>query len=201
MGRGMIVVLAFAFALAPVAALRAVPPRHAQGTPAPGTRQVAEIPGVETFSDLSHGHAAGPVDYPQVPPAGGPHAPVWQDCGFYDRPVRSEHAVHSLEHGAVWITYRPDLPAEQVRDLRRLARQNDYVLISPYPGLPAPVVASAWGKRLRLEESGDPRLRLFVETYAGKGPEPGAPCEGGTAETVPSPEGTPAATPAATPSG
>lgn len=26
------------------------------------------------------------------------------DCAVYDQQVRSENAVHSLEHGAVWIT-------------------------------------------------------------------------------------------------
>ena len=34
----------------------------------------------------------------------GEHNPVWQNCGFYNKPVRDESAVHSLEHGAVWIT-------------------------------------------------------------------------------------------------
>jgi hypothetical protein len=47
------------------------------------------------------------VDYPQSPPVGGPHNPIWQNCGFYSKPVRDEYAVHSMEHGAVWITYSP----------------------------------------------------------------------------------------------
>jgi hypothetical protein len=60
--------------------------------------------------------------------------------------VRNETAVHSMEHGAVWITCRPGLPTEQVDKLRELATSKTYVLASPYPDLPAPVVASAWGK-------------------------------------------------------
>jgi hypothetical protein len=49
-----------------------------------------------------------------------------------------------MEHGAVWITYRPDLPKEQVDKLRQLARDSNSLLVSPYPELAAPVVASAW---------------------------------------------------------
>ena len=40
----------------------------------------------------------------------------------YDAPIANEHAVHSLEHGAVWITYKPGLPADQVEQARRPGR-------------------------------------------------------------------------------
>ena len=197
MHRGMIILLTLALALLvlPWAASSQGPEAPAGGTPA-----AEDIDGVYTFDEPSAAHTEGPVDYPQTPPVGGPHNPVWQNCGFYDRPVRNENAVHSLEHGAVWITYGPDLPADQVDELRRLARRNEYLLVSPFPDLPAPVIASAWGKQLRLESADDPRLREFVRAYAGQGPEPGAPCDGGTRETVPLPAATPpAATAAGTP--
>jgi hypothetical protein len=120
------------------------------------------------------------VDYPQSPPVGGAHNPIWQNCGFYSKPVRNEYAVHSMEHGAVWITYSPDLPKDQVEKIKSLT-QKSYVLASPYPGLPAPVVASAWGKQLKLNSANDPRLEQFVIDYSQgpQNPEPGAPCSGG----------------------
>src|SRR4051794_24207945 len=99
-------------------------------------------PGVVNYDVASRNHTPDNVDYPQNPPVGGDHAPVWQNCGYYDTPVRNENAVHSLEHGAVWITYRPDLPQDQVNRLRQLAASQPYILVSPYPGLPAPIVAS-----------------------------------------------------------
>jgi predicted small secreted protein len=136
--------------------------------------------GVTSYSNLSHDHTKEPVDYPQSPPVGGPHNPIWQNCGFYSKPVRDENAVHSMEHGAVWITYAPDLPKDQVEKITSFTLKN-YVLVSPYPGLPAPVVASAWGKQLRLNSANDPRLGQFVTTYrlGPQNPEPGAPCSGG----------------------
>jgi hypothetical protein len=89
--------------------------------------------------------------------------------------------VHSLEHGAVWISYRPDLPAEQVRALTDLAKDRAYVLLSPNPRQAAPVDATAWGTQLALDTAGDPRLPAFVAKYTKgpQAPEPGASCTGG----------------------
>ena len=137
---------------------------------------------VEAYEITDRSHVDGPVDYPQQPPVGGAHAAVWQNCGSYAQPVPDEQAVHSLEHGATWITYRPELPADQVAALRQLTVGQPYVLVSPYPGLDAPVVASAWGARLPLERVDESLLGAFVEAYAQgpQTPEPGAPCSSGT---------------------
>ena len=43
---------------------------------------------VREYDDLEVAHTTDDVDYPQSPPVGGPHAPVWLDCGVYDEPVR-----------------------------------------------------------------------------------------------------------------
>jgi Protein of unknown function (DUF3105) len=132
-------------------------------------------------------HTTGDVDYAQSPPVGGPHNPVWQNCGYYDKPVRDENAVHSLEHGAVWITYSPDLPQDQVDKLRDIAESQSYILVSPYPDLPSntPVVASAWGKQVSLDGADDPDLESFIQAYrqGPQTPEPGAVCTGGTSAT------------------
>ncbi|SDB80457.1 Protein of unknown function [Raineyella antarctica] len=138
--------------------------------------------GLVTYSNLSRDHVTGPVTYQQTPPAGGPHSAVWQNCGIYNNPVPNENAVHSLEHGAVWITYRPDLPAAQVATLKADVKGQPYGLLSPFPGLPSPVVATAWGVQLRLDDATDPRLQQFLATYGdgSKAPEPKGECTGGT---------------------
>ena len=137
---------------------------------------------VQTFSGLSQVHTQDPVNYPQTPPVGGPHFPVWMNCGYYAQPLQNELAVHSMEHGAVWITYRPDLPSAQVSILRNFTKAP-YVLVSPWKDatLPAPVVASAWGLQLKADTAGDPYVKAFVEMYANgpQTPEKGPPCTGG----------------------
>lgn len=141
---------------------------------------------VQSFSDLPVGHSAEPQTYGQTPPVGGVHDPVWQNCGFYPAPVRNENAVHSLEHGAVWITYRPDLPEDQIETLRALAQEQSFILVSALEGIPAPVVASAWGKQVQLESADDERLGQFIRSYrlSQDAPEPGAACTGGTTAVV-----------------
>jgi hypothetical protein len=137
--------------------------------------------GVQAYQVSQRTHVLGSVSYPQSPPVGGPHSPVWQNCGFYPLPIANENGVHSMEHGAVWITYRPDLPSGEVAALRVLAIRQSYVLVSPYPGLPAPVVASAWGRQLRLASAGDPRLDQFARAFrlGSQAPERGGRCAGG----------------------
>jgi hypothetical protein len=135
------------------------------------------LEGVQTFEGLETGHSTGPVSYPQVPPVGGIHNPVWQQCGFYDQPIQNDKAVHSLEHGAIWITFRPDLPQAEIDALAALARSRNLVLVSRWEtGLPAPVVVTGWGRQLQLQSTSDPRLLEFVRLYANLGPEINAPC-------------------------
>jgi putative peptide zinc metalloprotease protein len=138
--------------------------------------------GVKTFDVQERGHTRAPVVYEQHPPVGGRHAPVWQNCSFYARPIADENAVHSLEHGAVWLAYRPDLPASEVDALRRIAHARTYVLVSPYPNLRSDVVASAWGRQLSVASTTDARLGRFVEAFrlSKRAPESGGPCSGGT---------------------
>jgi hypothetical protein len=125
-------------------------------------------------------HTLGSVAYAQIPPNSGDHSPVWQRCGFYLEPVGNEHAVHSLEHGAVWITFRPDLPQAQVDVLRAAVQADDELFVSPYPDLPAPVVISAWGRQVQLEAVDDVRLEQALREIrdALEAPEPGGGCDG-----------------------
>ena len=137
--------------------------------------------GVEEIEVPSRNHVEGRLSYAQNPPVGGNHSPVWQNSGFYDEPIRDENAVHTMEHGAVWITYSQDLPGKQKETLQNLVERQTCVLASPYPDLAAPIVASAWGKQLKLEEAEDPDLERFVRSYqqGPQTPEPGAACSGG----------------------
>ena len=83
-------------------------------------RAPTDLGDVRTWDIEDTRHTDEDVDYPQTPPAGVTHAPVWLACGVYDVPVRDENAVHDLEHGTVWITHDPDLSD---RDREALAAQ------------------------------------------------------------------------------
>jgi len=133
------------------------------------------------------------VTYSVTPPVGGQHNAAWMNCGIYDKPVPSERAVHNLEHGAVWITYRPSLPQSEVNQLRAFVRKqalvssaegapSRYMDLTPYPGLSSPVVISSWGFQLKVSSPTDPRLQQFVNTFRASpkySPEYGGAYTGG----------------------
>lgn len=135
-------------------------------------------PGKPDKGTLSHDHVSGPVKYAVTPPVGGPHNPIWMNAGVYTKPVPSERAVHNLEHGAIWITYRPSLPKAEVKALTDfVGRQsfidegrgqaNRYMDLTPWPTdkLPSPIVMSSWGYQLRVTSPTDPRLQKFVDRF------------------------------------
>lgn len=135
--------------------------------------------------DYAAGQHVGPtqrVAYDQSPPFGGPHDSVWATCTgvVYPNAIRTENAVHSLEHGAVWITYNPDqVGAAQIDQLKSKVDGRPYTLMSPYPGQNAAISLQSWGHQLKVDSADDPRidqflaaLRLNRYTY----PEVGASC-------------------------
>ncbi len=151
-----------------------------------------DIEGVIISSDPGRGHVEGDIDYHDDVPAGGEHSSVWLNCGIYDAPVVEENAVHSLEHGAVWVAYGAELPQAQVDILRDLVREErsrrgePMIILSPRENLETPIVATAWRVQLNLQDAADERLVQFVRRYQ-RGPftpEPGATCWDGVGEPL-----------------
>ncbi|GAA1994094.1 DUF3105 domain-containing protein [Kitasatospora viridis] len=143
----------------------------------------APIPGVKTWNNLSRNHVTTPVNYPMTPPVGGDHNPVWQTCmgNVYDQPVHNENAVHSLEHGAVWVTYNGKATADDIKTLSDKVKATPYTLMSPYPTESGTITLSAWGTQLVVDSATDPRVNEFFTKYV-QGPqtqEPGASCSSG----------------------
>jgi hypothetical protein len=128
------------------------------------------------------------VRYEFSPPVGGRHDAIWAACTgvVYNAGIRSENAVHSLEHGAVWVTYNPeDLDADAVDVLADRVDGVDYTLMSPYPGLDRPISVQSWGHQLKVDDAEDPRIDQFItatkqNTQSGVYPE--APDETGFPE-------------------
>ena len=93
--------------------------------------------------------------------------------------------MHSLEHGGVWITYQPSLPAADIAKLAALVSSNTYRMLSPYPGLKSKISIQAWGRQVYVDSASDPRIATFAEkfTQGPQTPERGAACSGGTSTT------------------
>lgn len=161
------------------------PSRSSEFTPSEDNQDPSvDIEGVViTKYEPLHAEIGQRVAYTKAPPDGGRHDPIWADCNgtVYPVAVRNEHMVHALEHGAIWLAYN----ADQVKggDLDALAdrvENQPYMMLSPYPGLDAPVSVQSWGHQLKLTDVRDQRIDQFIEALRENqytAPEPGARCD------------------------
>lgn len=158
------------------------PFQPSQENPDPSTK----IEGVvkKDYKAQQHVTSEQRVAYDQAPPFGGPHGQIWADCTgtVYEQPVRSENMVHSLEHGAVWITYDPERVGGQA--LQKLADRVEgkpYTMLSPYPGLDSPVSLQSWEHQLKVDSVDDVRIDQFITALRkndhGVYPEIGGSCQ------------------------
>ncbi|OLT18211.1 hypothetical protein BJF78_12320 [Pseudonocardia sp. CNS-139] len=158
-----------------------------------------QIPGVQVvpFEGGQHVEANQQVAYTHIPPMGGSHDYAWAACNgvVYPEALRSENAVHSMEHGAVWITYNPDQVTGAALDTLRAKVDNQpYTLMSPYPDLDQPISLQSWGHQLKLTDANDPRIDQFITALRVnqyQHPEPNASCNeigpGGFSQDSPPP--------------
>tara|TARA_B100000579_G_scaffold428560_1_gene438920 strand:+ start:8799 stop:9377 length:579 start_codon:yes stop_codon:yes gene_type:complete len=136
---------------------------------------------VEYLVITSREHTDENVDYPTIPPVGGDHLGIWHTCGIYKVELLDEAAVHSLEHGAVWVTYKPEIEKEEIIKLTTMLSNRSKILLSPHSGQISPIVATAWGRRLEIESANDYRLNKFVDLFVDgeAAPEAGITCDRG----------------------
>ncbi|GJM37884.1 MAG: hypothetical protein DHS20C19_12510 [Acidimicrobiales bacterium] len=148
--------------------------------PAPTLLPVGEL---IAYENEGAGHEGCPETlFSHSPPTSGNHFGFWQNCGFYTAPIRDYAAVHSLEHGVVWIAYQPDLTADEVGAIEARMEGETHLLAAPYPGLENPIVLSAWTRQLAVDRWSDPLVEEFLGDFTGRlsttAPEAGASCDG-----------------------
>lgn len=144
-----------------------------------------QIPGVTVVKYVggSHVRPNEQVAYTHSPPLGGAHDQYWAACNgvVYDRAVRSENLVHSMEHGAAWIAYNPDqITGQALTELASRVKNQPYTAMSPYPGLDQPLSLQSWGHQLKLTDVADPRIDQFLTALRRNPythPEVGASCQ------------------------
>ncbi len=142
----------------------------------------------KTVTDLARTHVAvcSQVSYPDNPPAGGSHYPVWAAFQSYSFPVPRGFWVHDLEHGAIVFSYnclrvigglrRRSCPSAVV-DRRAPSRPRVFlgnaarVVLTPDPLLDVRWGVSAWGSTLRADCVDEQLFGQFYLDHFGKGPE------------------------------
>ncbi|KOU55068.1 membrane protein [Streptomyces sp. MMG1533] len=140
--------------------------------------------GVKTWKGkLSQTHVTKTVKYPTEPPVGGDHNQVWMNCNgdVYTKALNNMNAVHSLEHGAVWVTYTGKASKADVAALAAKVKATPYTLMSPDEDQADPIMLTAWGHQRTVTSADDPNVAKFFEKFVQgeQTPEPGAACTGG----------------------
>lgn len=117
--------------------------------------------------------------YSTNPPTSGPHYSAPTSAGIKDAQLADETVIHNLEHGYVVISYRPDLPAEQLEELKRIFEAlPDSPMFNKVKAVMMPraqneqaISLTAWGYLLHLNAPSETKITQFYEAHVDKGPE------------------------------
>lgn len=110
--------------------------------------------------------------YNSNPPSSGPHWPAPTKKGVYDNPLPDEWLIHNLEHGYVWIAYKPDVGDEVKNRLKEIVEDDDWkVVLEPRDKNETKIALVAWGRVLKMDEPDYEKVKDFIRTYRNRGPE------------------------------
>jgi hypothetical protein len=118
-----------------------------------GCTEVEHRPDV-TPSD-SHLDPGETITYPDPPATSGKHlgSQPPDDPKVYEAPFEEALAIHSLEHGSVFVYYLPEadggLPQGVVDRVSEIVTASDATFLAPYPGLTpeTALTLTAWNNR------------------------------------------------------
>ncbi len=116
-----------------------------------------------------------------IPPTSGDHGqPVpWQ---VYTQEVPDMNLVHNMEHGGIVVTYRPDLPADQLAKITSLfskpfSREKfspTKALVAPRAANESPIILSSWTRSMTFDRYDEEKMVEYYLRNIGKSPEPTA---------------------------
>lgn len=133
------------------------------------------LPGVVEFQSLGAAHiqpGSAHQQYNSNPPTSGPHYPQPANWGIYENQLADETLLHNLEHGGIWVSYKPDLPDDQKAKLKEIAgRYKSKVILEPRVQNDSPIALVAWQRLLKLDNADEKRITQFISTYKNLAPE------------------------------
>lgn len=133
------------------------------------------LPG-QTFENQGQTHIPeGTTDHPAYnsnPPTSGPHWPTPADWGVYNTTQPDERFVHNLEHGGIWISYKPDkVDQATIALLNDFAKRYPLIVVEPRDKDDATISLAAWTHLENLDQYNERTILEFINAYHNKGPE------------------------------
>ncbi|MBI2097045.1 MAG: DUF3105 domain-containing protein [Candidatus Sungbacteria bacterium] len=146
-------------------------------------RKSESLPGV-AYETVGREHiglnGAPPQPYNSNPPSSGGHFSTSANWGVYDYEVEDKIFIHNLEHGGVWIAYRPNIPPAVVEALKGIVNEfgGSKLVMAPRSANDSDIAVVSWGHVFKinldsgsLSESSRDQIRQFYKAFKNRGPE------------------------------
>lgn len=145
-------------------------------TPSGGQAKSAKLlAGVQEFESQGAVHINPGTTHPAYnsnPPTSGWHYSQPAAWGIYENQIVDGAIIHSLEHGGIWIAYKPNLPDDEKAKLKEIAsRYKSKVILEPRVQNDSPIALAAWQRLLKLDQVDEAKITEFISTYKNRGPE------------------------------
>lgn len=124
-----------------------------------------------TIEGSEHVSAGTDVEYKTNPPTSGNHLAEAKNWGVYDEEIDDKAAVHALEHGGIWISYKDidDETKKMIEDIGKFNPQS--VIVSPRQANDNKIVVTSWGKMMKLDTFDKALIQKYINTYKNQSPE------------------------------
>ena len=133
------------------------------------------IAGTEEFTIAGREHIAEgtkSTNYNSNPPTSGSHWAAPANKGIYDQALPDERILHNLEHGYIWISYKPEISPDVINNIKNIVNEDDWkIVMAPRAENDSQITLAAWGRLLKMGEPDYQKIKDFVETYRNRGPE------------------------------
>ncbi len=108
--------------------------------------------------------------YNSNPPTSGAHAGA-APWGFNTEEIADENAIHNLEHGGIWVSYK-DIDEESLEKLKAIAAANSQsVVVSPRADNDSPIAIASWGRLIKTDVVDEVLINEFIRVNKNNSPE------------------------------
>lgn len=144
-------------------------------------RSPKDLPG-ELVTSQGQDHVAldYQFSYSSNPPTSGPHFASPANWGIYDYEVHDKLLIHNLEHGGIWVSYKPTVGTHVVEYLKAVVDEfgGSKIAMAPRSANDSDIAVAAWTRLLKINlVDGDiteeqlNQIRAFYKAYKNRGPE------------------------------
>ena len=116
-----------------------------------------------------HGHT-----YNSNPPTSGPHFSRPAEWGVYKEELPDEVLIHNLEHGGIWLSYKPEVSEDIIKKLEGFyEKYGRKVVVTPRTKNDTDIALAAWNRvdKFSVSEYSEERVDKFIKAFRNKGPE------------------------------